>query len=207
LTVTPKILLSIGAVIAAAIALLASLALSDKANGPSDPRIRAELRQGGMIVVFRHAVADASAPAAPGCARQANLTDEGRADALAIGAAFRSLDARVGSVLVSPLCRTQETARLAFPGTTPKVRDDLAGSTTERDAAWRRRIREVQDLLTRKPQPGTDSVLVTHSDVISATTGLEVGMGDAVVLRPLGNGDFTVVARLSPGDWNDLAAS
>jgi phosphohistidine phosphatase SixA len=47
-------------------------------------------------------------------ARQRNLTDGGRADARAIGAAIRSLGIPIGEVLASPFCRTRETAELIF---------------------------------------------------------------------------------------------
>jgi phosphohistidine phosphatase SixA len=47
-------------------------------------------------------------------ARQRNLTDAGRADARAIGAAIRALGIPIGRVLASPFCRTRETAELIF---------------------------------------------------------------------------------------------
>ena len=58
------------------------------------------------------------------CAHQRNLTDGGRADARAIGAAIRSLGIPIGEVLASPFCRTRETAELIFGRATvsPAVR-------------------------------------------------------------------------------------
>ena len=46
------------------------------------------------------------------CATQRNLTDAGRAEARAIGAAIRALRIPVGDVLASPYCRTMETGTL-----------------------------------------------------------------------------------------------
>src|SRR5260221_1427433 len=48
------------------------------------------------------------------CAKQRNLTDKGRNEARAVGEHIKRLGIPVGTVLASPLCRTMETARLAF---------------------------------------------------------------------------------------------
>ena len=198
-------MIATAALLAVTAALAAFLVTSDGAARPDDARVRMELRQGGVVVVLRHAVADT---AAAGCAGQANLTDQGHAVALAIKSAFQRVDARVESVLVSPLCRTQETARLAFPETTANIRDDLAATSTEGDVAWRRQIHEVQELLLgRRLRSGVIRVLVTHSDVISAATGVDVAQGEALILRPRGQGRFIVLDRIAPDDWTDLARS
>src|SRR3990172_5990252 len=79
----------------------------------------ATLRQGGYILYFRHAGTDFSQndknmKSYEDCANQRNLTDKGRNDARAIGAAIRELRIPVGRVMASPLCRTVETAELVF---------------------------------------------------------------------------------------------
>src|SRR4029450_13336468 len=73
------------------------------------------------VVLIRHAATDMTqrdemgAPLAD-CARQRNLTDEGRADARRINEVFRAGGVPVGRVLSSAFCRCLETARLAFGG-------------------------------------------------------------------------------------------
>src|SRR6202035_2867623 len=59
------------------------------------------------------------------CTTQRNLTDRGRDHSRALGEAIRSLGIPIGAVLASPMCRTMETATLAF-GTalkSPAVRE------------------------------------------------------------------------------------
>ncbi|MEJ3749096.1 histidine phosphatase family protein [Actinomycetes bacterium KLBMP 9797] len=73
----------------------------------------------GLVIVFRHAATDQSRPDREpvdlaDCATQRNLSDAGRADARAVGAAFRDLGIPVGTVWTSPYCRAKDTTRLAF---------------------------------------------------------------------------------------------
>ncbi|MGZ4598915.1 MAG: hypothetical protein ACXVGS_03530, partial [Oryzihumus sp.] len=71
-------------------------------------------------------------------------------------------------------------------------------------ATWRRKVRDVRRLLGLKPRPGTDRVVVTHSEVVSAATGEDVAEGEGLVLRPLGGGRFAVLDRIAPEDWKSL---
>ena len=87
------------------------------------------LRAGGYVLYFRHTATDfgqndEKMTGFEDCANQRNLTDGGRADARAIGAAIRSLGIPIGDVLASPFCRTRETAELIFGRATvaPAVR-------------------------------------------------------------------------------------
>ncbi|MEO7728449.1 MAG: histidine phosphatase family protein, partial [Burkholderiales bacterium] len=84
----------------------------------------AELRRGGYVIYFRHTSTDfsqndAQSKSYDDCAHQRNLTDAGRAQARAIGAAVRELKLPIEKVVASPLCRTMETARLAFERAEP----------------------------------------------------------------------------------------
>ncbi|MCC6198331.1 MAG: histidine phosphatase family protein, partial [Burkholderiales bacterium] len=83
----------------------------------------AALHQGGYILYLRHTSTDFShndqaMTSYEDCASQRNLTDAGRTEARAIGAALRELKIPVGPVLASPYCRTMESGRLAFGGAT-----------------------------------------------------------------------------------------
>src|SRR2546421_11394919 len=78
-----------------------------------------QLREGGYVLYMRHASTDFSQndskmTSFEDCANQRNLTDKGRAEAREIGAHLKRLGVPIGEVLASPLCRTTETARLAF---------------------------------------------------------------------------------------------
>jgi len=200
-----RILVAIAGLLAAVAGVGAGNGLSGGSRS-ADSRVAAELRQGGLVVVLRHADADMSAPAGQGCAGQANVTGEGRADSLAIRRGLVRVGVVTASVLVSPLCRARETARLVLPRAVEEVRTFLVRTAADGVAAWHRKIREVRRLLGMKQRPGTDRVVVTHSEVISAVTGEDLAEGEALVLRPLGGGRFKVIDRLAPDDWNRLAA-
>src|ERR1700721_545100 len=81
-----------------------------------------DLRNGGYVVVIRHGRTDES-PANPRdetptdlaqCAGQLMLNDTGKAQARALGDAFKRAGIPVGKVLASGYCRAIEMARLAF---------------------------------------------------------------------------------------------
>ncbi len=98
-------------------ALLASaLALTCVAQTTLEGKALVEaLRQGGYVLYLRHASTDfgqndEAMTDYANCAQQRNLTDAGRAEARAIGAAIKELRIPVGPVLASPYCRTRESA-------------------------------------------------------------------------------------------------
>jgi len=77
------------------------------------------LREGGNVVVVRHAKTDMLAKDARGgdfadCGWQRNLSPMGREASREMGEAVRLLAIPVGEVWSSPYCRCMDTARLAF---------------------------------------------------------------------------------------------
>lgn len=164
------------------------------------------LREGGHVIVFRHAATDfgqidADGPALQNCAVQRNLSEAGRADARAIGGALAALGIPVGPVLASPYCRTRETAELAFGRV--EVAGDLLSDAMRRGAVLR-------DLVGKQPPAGENTVLITHQGNLIDAMGPDLQTmveGEAVVVRPLANGEFRLVARLKPDDWRRLAGS
>lgn len=79
------------------------------------------LDQPGAIAIMRHALApgtgDPSDFDVTDCSTQRNLDDRGRAQARAIGKAFRDPDITFDAVLTSQWCRCRETAALLGLGT------------------------------------------------------------------------------------------
>lgn len=79
-----------------------------------------QLQQGGHVILMRHGAVDnfsrSTGPDADfeGCEGQYNLTELGRAQALRVGDFLRKRKVAIGGVLASPLCRTRDTARIAF---------------------------------------------------------------------------------------------
>lgn len=172
------------------------------------------LRKGGYNIYFRHAETDWSqtdkvnkAGDWTSCnpARIRQLSNEGRANARAVGEAMRKLAIPVGKILASPYCRTVETATLMGLGpvetTTDVMNMRVASYFGGRAAiAITARIR-----LATPPADGTNTVIVAHGNVAREATPVYPGEAEGVVFRPDGIGEFSVVGRLTPAQWTQLA--
>lgn len=169
------------------------------------------LRGGGYVLLFRHAAtdygqSDVDKQDLENCLTQRNLSEQGRQQAAAIGQAFRQLQIPVGAVLASPYCRTLETARLAFGVAEPSGELVLEPPSDEMPGERERLTAALRGLLARPPEPGTNTVLVTHTLNIQSALGLDVEDGEAVVASPDGAGGFTVVERVLADGWSPLDA-
>lgn len=168
-------------------------------EGPlSGERLVEALREGGLVLYLRHTATD-DAPdgtLSDPCSAQRGLTDAGRAQARAIGAALRALEVPVGQVLASPFCRTVQTAELAFgrAETEQALLPIEAGGSTDAAVA----------LLADEPEDGTNTVLVGHTTNVQPAAGATPEEGGTVVFRPTGEG-FLIVAEVTPGGWTRLA--
>src|SRR5438445_13228349 len=154
------------------------------------------LRVPGVVVVLRHSYApggfDPPDARLDDCSTQRNLDDNGRAQARRIGEAFRQHGVAVGRVLASPRCRCLDTARLAFGQARPWL--PLQGAL--RDAELRQRlVAEIKTAIAAHRE-GPPLVLVTHGSVVSDLTGLNIRMGELVVLRRGGDGAHAVAGQL-----------
>jgi hypothetical protein len=105
-------------------------------------------------------------------------------------------------VLASPLCRTVETATLAFG----RVERSAAVIETGPDAPGTPdRFRALRDLLATAPPKGTNTVIVGHAyRFYSLVGGQYLEEGEAAIVRPAGSG-FTQVARAGLTQWRELA--
>jgi broad specificity phosphatase PhoE len=158
------------------------------------------LRDGGHVVLIRHAATGPGLGDPPGyriddCASQRNLSDEGRADAAKIGAAFKRERVAVDRVYASPWCRCLDTARIAF-GAAEAWEPlgsffDVPHRETEMTESVKRRI---SGYGTKKPHGNI--VMVTHNTNIAALTRLSVGTGEIVVVKPDGCCGLRVIGRM-----------
>lgn len=177
------------------IALVLGLLLLVAAPAGADEAVWARLKDGGHILMLRHATAPGTFDP-PGfrvddCATQRNLSDAGREEAKRIGDAFRARGVPIGRVLSSRWCRCLETGRLGFGRAEPWPALDSLRRGDE-DA----RTREVRAFLSR-PFTGPNVVLVTHQFNIRAVTGLpSIDSGETIVLAPLGDAGFRVAGRV-----------
>ena len=166
------------------------------------------LRRGGYVLYFRHGrtdfgQSDENMTSFDDCTQQRNLTDEGRRQAGAIGAAIRQQRIPVDAVLASPFCRTRETAMLAFGKAT--VANEVRGGPAQPDDAHR--YDGLRALLARRPPPGANVVIVSHGNPFRAVAeGPYLAEGEAAVIEPRGEAGFRVVGRIPPDAWVSLGA-
>jgi phosphohistidine phosphatase SixA len=175
------------------------------------PALAAALREGGLTILMRHTE---TAPFAPDpatfdvadCKTQRNLSEKGREQARAIGAALPKLGIRISTVDSSPYCRCLETARLAFGKV--EVSEILSIGDELSFAEKHARGGAVRQRLATAPEPGTNSVLLTHTGTLLYSFGLDARPeGIAHVFRPGPAGTSVYLGLLLPEDWVRLAAA
>lgn len=195
----------------------AGLSSADEASDIPDNHIPMTLEavqtlsQGGYVIYFRHAATnhetvDTDRQNLENCATQRNLSDLGRAQAEAIGAAFDLLDIPVGDVLSSPYCRCMDTARLAF-GRVTASQDLLFALDTgaERTAELAEALR---NMLSEQPAPGTNTVIAGHTvNMMEAAGFWPKPEGAALILKPDGAGDFDLIGTVMPDEWLEFAGA
>ena len=167
----------------------------------ANPQAEALIRQGGVVVVFRHADAPGTFDP-PGfslndCSTQRNLGTQGREQARQIGQWFAQRGLKPQAVRSSPWCRCQDTARLAFGAAEvwPALGSTVGVSpedTTARTAQWRQALQAAS-----RRRPGFE-VWVTHQFVMSAMTGRSAASGEGWVIGPGPDGAAQILATLPP---------
>ena len=182
-------------------------ALPSPKDALSGPALLNALRRGGYVIYFRHTSTDfgqndEGMTSYDDCTKQRNLTEQGRAEARAIGAAIAKLQIPIGDVLASPFCRTLETARLIFgrATTSPAVR---GGPATTENAD---RYADLRKLLSTPVSRGVNVAIASHGNPFRAVAGTPyLAEGEAAVIEPLGKDGFRIVARITKDGWNALA--
>ena len=192
------------------VSIALTLAAAAPAQPASDKSIAKTLRQGGYVIVMRHAnspreTPDAKTADAENVNRERQLDDEGRVTATAMGKALRDLKIPIGDVYTSPTYRALETVRLAQlpnPKPVPELGDNgrsMQGGTAAQ-AAW------LQKQVTQFPR-GTNTILITHQpNMAGAFPQLAAGLaeGEALIFGPDGKGGAALVARVKIEEWPRL---
>lgn len=166
------------------------------------------LKSGGYIIFFRHVQTEPSEfYVEPGitignCTGQRPLSESGWKDARSIGRAFVALQIPVGDVYSSEYCRAWQNADLSFgkyiktAELDPMIREDETGEEVKK---------RVTPIFLRVPAPGTNTVLVSHSNVLEEVTGIDPApQGIAYVLRTDGK-TVTVIGKVEPKQWAEIA--
>jgi phosphohistidine phosphatase SixA len=204
ITLTPGLRLEYRMVQAVHSALFIAFMLASGAANAADDSASAwmPLRADGHVALIRHA----SAPGPIGdpvdyklddCATQRNLSEQGRAEARALGERFRTQQVKIGKVVSSQWCRCRQTAELMNIGpveVTPTfnnafvlstARDELTAGARAIIGAWR--------------GPGA-LVVVTHGQNILAMLGIHPREGEVIVVTPDPTSDnkMRLIGRIGP---------
>ena len=191
------------AVVGIAVGLLASGVDAQTPPG----QLVAALKDGGCVLVMRHAQAPREVPTReqanrdnPGLERQ--LDEGGRRGAAGFGDAVRRLGIPIGAVLSSPTYRARETvtyAGLAKPTLVDELGDGGQGAI-EAQASWlRAKAFEI-------PKSG-NVLIVTHAQNIARAfpeSAPDMAEGEILVLRPNGKSGAAVMRRVRIEEWPEL---
>ena len=169
------------------------------------------LQTGGHVVLMRHAatvsgIGDPAGFKLGDCTTQRNLSQAGRTDAAAIGAAFRAHKVPVEAVLSSRWCRCLDTARIAFGRVDPSPM--LDSMFTEGATASAGKLEQVRTYLAGSEHAGKHAdkhadkqagnlVFVTHDVNIRALVGRYLSQGEMVVAVARADGSLSVAGVLS----------
>ena len=185
------------AVVLLAIAVLAPSLIVAPAGAPAEERAAwAALVGGSHVALVRHGSAPPGYGDPPGfqiddCTTQRNMDERGRAQARALGEAFRQHGVPVDKIISSPWCRCLETARLMALGPVESV---MAVASSNRSPE---RLVVLKQMVEAWRGPGT-LVVVTHAFTVQALVGIMPEQAETVVVRSrLGDqAGLDVVGRL-----------
>ena len=174
------------------------------------------LKPGGFVVVFRHGTTNAisglpedqSPLDLANCSEQAMLSEAGRDQARVIGRAFMSAGIPVGKVLASGYCRAIEMARLAFGRVETSdallLRNFVPVAGAPTPPPWPQRVAMMKKMIATVPEATTNTILITHFPNVNAALGVQIDFGDAVIVKPDGQGGARLVARILASQWPSL---
>jgi hypothetical protein len=203
------------AISVAAIAILAGILVTEtaQADSLSDAALVTALRQGGYVLLMRHASSPPAPPAA-GNAEHDNtmlerqLDETGRSSAQAMGRAIKTLSIPVGEVWSSPTYRALETVRLAsLPSPTTAV--ELGDGGQSMQAISKGQTVWLQAKIAERPRAGTNTIIVTQfPNIVEAFGQRASGLieGEALIVRPAGAGADEIVGRVKMEEWPALAS-
>jgi broad specificity phosphatase PhoE len=166
-----------------------------------DPALWDLLRQGGLIVLIRHAVApgfgDPPHFRLEDCSTQRNLSEAGRRQAHLLGESFRRRKIPIEKIYSSQWCRCKETAQIVFGMLQEHPALNSFFEQPELRAAQTEALKEL--VLQGRPSSG-NLVLVTHQVNITALTSIVPAEGELVVVRLGEDGRLSVLGRMTASD-------
>lgn len=165
---------------------------------PDEPEGRAlieRLREGGLVVFFRHA--DTAGMPCDSLYRigqregQRNISEDGRVQSRQIGEALTALEIPIEyPVLAGPVFRARDTAEIAFGPERVQITDSLLADDYAGTRGVRWVITEHRRLFATPPAPGLNRILVGHRTPALLSVDGQVSRsgfpeGAAIVMRPV----------------------
>ena len=157
------------------------------------PPLISALREGGYVLVMRHASSPTMPPDKASADREntgleRQLDETGRNTARAMGKAIKALHLPIRDVFSSPTYRRSETVHIAGlpqPRTVAELGDggQSMAPLQASPAAW------LRNMVSQVPPAGTDVMIVTHAPNITGAFGASVADvtdGEILVFRPDG---------------------
>lgn len=180
---------------------------------PNNPSLLNSLREGGYILYARHGEAtvgeDQSNLNFQYCSTQRNLSEGGRKQAATYGETLRRLRIPVKyPVLVSPFCRTIETAELAFGEENVQVDPfwiEIYNLNANLNTVEQKRIlNSLNSALETQPPLGSNMVIFAHSFPKEVGLGQIPDMG-TIVVKPRGQGKgYEIIGQVSLTELTSL---
>jgi len=175
---------------------LMSVSLSANAAQVNNKSLWDLLKSGNHFVLIRHALApgggDPTNFTVDDCSTQRNLSNEGRAQSVAIGELFRANGIASTRVLSSQWCRCLETARLMSLGEIEEF-----STLNSFFQAYEREGLQTQLLNSwlSKQDLSVPTVLVTHQVNITALTNAFPSSGEIILVKRTETGAFELAGR------------
>lgn len=169
--------------------------------------IAEKLKQGGLVIVMRHAESPRDPPTQEEAARrnfnlERQLTESGQMAAADMGLSWRSAGIHISAVYTSPAFRAEQTARYAGFSTPQAVIELDSGSASTPEA-----IEWLQLHVSRRVNLG-NRLIITHAGNVSSAfgdRGRALQNGEAMIFEPSLDADGPVLlGRIDINSWPKL---
>jgi phosphohistidine phosphatase SixA len=188
---------------------MVGFAAGTEAQTLSGAQLLNALRQGGFVLVMRHANSPAQPPAKADAdpknvKLERQLDAMGRDSARAMGEAVKGLRIPVGDVFSSPTFRAHQTVELAVLGQAKDVTELDEGVAGMQSIPETARIAWLKAKIVEAPRSGANTIIVTHAPNIKGAFDIDAAAGETIAFKPDTHGGATQVARIKVTDWSSL---
>jgi hypothetical protein len=166
---------------------------------PFGEKLVEALRGGGYVIYIQSGENDTEPQDSENCPQLPEKDNQTHLDVQAIGRALENLVVPVDRVLHNASCHARDTARQIFGEAESWIPPD-EGQTLLRGE----RMAFLRGLLSARPQPGMNTVLVGRGRDITDVTGHEFVEGEIGIYKPLGEPGYSFVAQILPHELAEL---